>query len=87
MGVSILSRFLVQLSVHVGLYSCHLLYLYLNAVMHTDLTIIILYNCYIPRYYSCRILYGSELYHTDNNSKNGGYCLLALGPTEYYLDS
>ena len=30
---------------------------------------IILYNCCIPRYYFTRILYGSELYHIDNNSK------------------
>ena len=33
---SILICFLVQLSVHVGLHSCHFLYLHLNVVMHTD---------------------------------------------------
>ena len=37
--------------------------------MHTDHWIIILYNCCIPWYYFSRILYGSELYHIDNNSK------------------
>ena len=66
---SILVCSLVQLSVHVGLHSCLFLYLNLNAVMHTKHRIIILYNCFIPRYYSCGILYGSELYHIDNNSK------------------
>ena len=55
--------------------------------MHTDHWIIILYNCCIPRYYFCRILYGSELYHKITIPKNGIYRLLALGPTEYYLDS
>lgn len=64
------------------------LYLHLNAVMHTDHWIIILYNCCIPRYYSCRMLYGSELYYIVNNiPKNSIYRLLALSPTEYYLDS
>ena len=57
------------ISVHVGLHSCHFLYLHLNAVLHTDHWIIILYNCCIPRYYFCRILYGSELCHIDNSSK------------------
>lgn len=85
---SILVCSLVQLSVQVGLHSCLFLYLNLNAVMHTKHRIIILYNCFIPRYYSSGILYGSELYHIDNNiPKNSIYHLLELGPTEYYLDS
>ena len=83
---SILICFLVQLSVHVGLHSCHFLYLHLNVVMHTDHLIL---------YYTTAASHGiisAESCMVVNCviqitfPKNGIYHL-ELGPTEYYLDS
>ena len=84
---SILICFLVQLSVHVGLHSCHFLYLHLNVVLHTDHLILYCTTVASHSIISPESCMAVNFIIQITIPKNGIYCLLALGPTEYYLDS